>query len=185
MPHFTEAAVTPHDAEPVDDAVRRAQQGDVDAFEIIYHASAPAVFALCRRMTGDDREARELVQDVFVRAWERLATFRGQSALATWLHRVAVNLVLEYLRSSRRDAARLIEGDDTAYSAPQEPAQLDVRLDLDAALARLPTGARTVLMMHMEGYSHGEIARLTGIAPGTARAQLWRARRAIARWLGP
>jgi RNA polymerase sigma-70 factor (ECF subfamily) len=183
---FTEAALTPHDAEPVADAVRRAQRGDVDAFETIYHASAPAIFALCRRMTGgDDREARELVQDVFVRAWERLATFRGESALATWLHRLAVNLVLERLRASRRDAARLVEGDDWAHPLALEAAELDARLDLDTAMARLPAGARMVLVLHLEGFSHGEISRLTGIAAGTARAQLWRARRALAKWLRP
>lgn len=182
---MTEAAVTPQDAKPVDAAVRRAQQGDVDAFEAIYHASAPAVYALCRRMTGDDREARELVQDVFVRTWERLTTFRGQSTLATWLHRLAVNVVLEHLRSTRRDAARLVEGDETNYGTPPGQVPLDARLDLDAALARLPTGARTVFVLHLEGYSHDEIAQLTGIAAGTARAQLWRARRALARWLDP
>ena len=179
-----EPSATPHDAEPFADAVRRAQQGDVDAFETIYHASAPAVFRICRRMTGDDREARELVQDVFVRAWERLGTFRGDSALATWLHRLTVNRVLESKRSSRRHA-ELIDSDESADAIGLESDTLEVRLDLDAALARLPTGSRTVLIMHLEGFSHGEIARLTGIAAGTARAQLWRARRALARWLIP
>src|SRR5262249_2139836 len=182
----TEVAVTPHDAEPLDDAVRRAQQGDVDAFETIYHASAPAVFALCRRMTGDDGEARERVQGGFVRAAERPGGFRGQSALPTWLHRLAVNRILERLRASRRDANRLIEGDDEmTYPAASGGLAMETRLDFEAALARLPTGARTVLVLHLEGYSHDEIAQLTGIAAGTARAQLWRARRALARWLDP
>jgi RNA polymerase sigma-70 factor (ECF subfamily) len=185
VPQFSEVAVTPHDAVPLDNAVRLAQQGDVDAFEAIYHASAPAVFALCRRMTGDDGEARELVQDVFVRAWERLAGFRGQSALATWLHRLAVNQVLERLRASRREADRLIEGDEMTYPAASGGLAMETRLDFEAALTRLPTGARTVLVLHLEGYSHDEIAQLTGIAAGTARAQLWRARRELTRWLDP
>jgi RNA polymerase sigma-70 factor (ECF subfamily) len=175
---------TPHDAEPLADAVRRAQQGEVDAFETIYSAMAPSVFAICRRMSGDEREARELVQDVFVRAWERLGTFRGESTLATWLHRLAINRVLESMRSSRRRAA-LIESDASADAIGPESDQLDMKLDFDAALARLPTGARSVLVLHLEGFSHDEIARLTGIAAGTARAQLWRARRALARWLIP
>jgi len=75
-----------------------AQQGDVAAFETIYKTHSPAVYALCRRMAGDEREARDLVQDVFVRAWEKLTLFRGQSALGTWLHRLAANVVLEHFR---------------------------------------------------------------------------------------
>ena len=179
----TEATAATHDAGTVDDVVRRAQQGDVSAFEAIYHTSAPAVYALCRRMTGDDVQARELVQDVFVRAWERLTTFRGQSALATWLHRLAANVVLEHLRSAKRDAARLIEGDDSTFGAHVGGPSLDSAMDLDAALAKLPGGARTVFVLHLEGYSHDEIAQMTGIAAGTARAQLWRARRTLMRLL--
>lgn len=184
MPTPSEALATTDRRERVDDVVRRAQRGDVDAFEEIYLASAPAVYGLCRRMAGDDRLARELVQDVFVRAWERLATFRGRSSLATWLHRLTVNLVLEHLRASRRDSARLLRGDDPSFGARSaEP--MDTRLDLEAALATLPEGARAVFVLHLEGYSHEEIARMTGIAAGTARAQLWRARRALARRLEP
>src|SRR5579884_401924 len=100
----------------IDDVVRRAQQGDVSAFGTLYRQHAPAVLALCRRMTGDDREARDLVQDVFVRAWESLTSFRGQSALGTWLYRLTANVVLEHLRRERRNASRLIESalDDDA-----------------------------------------------------------------------
>jgi RNA polymerase sigma-70 factor (ECF subfamily) len=166
------------------DAVRRAQQGDVGAFEEIYAATAPTVYRLCRRMCGDDREATELVQDVFVRAWERLITFQGHSALATWLHRLAVNLVLERLRVSRRESARLVRGDDSSFGAGW-PEPMDIRLDLDAALASLARGPRAVFVLHLEGYSHEEIARMMGIAVGTARAQLWRARRLLARRLEP
>jgi len=167
-----------------DDVVRRAQQGDVEAFEEIYYATAPAVYRLCRRMSGNDREATELMQEVFVRAWERLITFRGRSSLATWLHRLTVNLVLEHLRAVRRDSARLLRGDDSSFGA-RWPEPMDVRLDLDAALASLSEGARAVFVLHLEGYSHEEIARMTGIAVGTARAQLWRARRGLARLLDP
>ena len=91
-----------HDV-PTDDVVRRARQGDVDAFGEIYRAHAPAVYALARRMLGDEEAAREMVQDIFVRAWERLASFRGESALSTWLHRLGVNLILERLRSTKRE----------------------------------------------------------------------------------
>jgi RNA polymerase sigma-70 factor (ECF subfamily) len=80
----------------IDGIVRRAQQGDVQAFESLYHTHAPAVYALCRRMIGDEQQARDLMQDAFVRAWERLTSFRGHSSLGTWIHRLAVNVVLEH-----------------------------------------------------------------------------------------
>src|SRR5262245_53450871 len=92
--------IATNDAGGIDDVVRRAQAGDVEAFESLYRANATAIYALCRRMTGDEREARDLVQDVFVRAWERLTSFRGQSSLGTWLHRLGVNVVLERIRAT-------------------------------------------------------------------------------------
>jgi len=168
------------DRQDMDDVVRRAQQGDVDAFEAIYRGNSTAIFALCRRMVGDETQARELLQDVFVRAWERLPTFRGQSAIGTWLHRVGVNVILESLRSTRRDAMRMIAGEEESFGSSSPALQVDARLDIDSALAKLPGGARTVFVLHdIEGYSHDEIAQMTGIAAGTARAQLWRARRAL------
>ena len=178
--------VTANGVAPSDDVVRRAQQGDVGAFESLYRTYAPTIHALARRMVGDEREAREVVQDIFVRAWERLASFRGESTLGTWLHRLAVNVVLETLRSARRDANRFTDDDVAAepISGPTSDARLDARMDIDAALARLPAGARTVFVLHdIEGYSHEEIATITGLAPGTARAQLWRARRRLMRLL--
>jgi RNA polymerase sigma-70 factor, ECF subfamily len=180
----TDAVVAVNDVEGIDDVVHRAQQGDVSAFESLYRSHAPAIYALCRRMTANDGEARELVQDIFVRAWERLTTFRGQSSLATWLHRLGTNVVLEHLRSNKRDALRMIEGDDATFGSRSADKQLDAGIDINAALAHLPGGARTVFVLHdVEGYSHDEIAQMTGIAAGTARAQLWRARRALMRLL--
>jgi RNA polymerase sigma-70 factor (ECF subfamily) len=170
-----------NEAGTIDDLVRRAQAGDVGAFEGVYRAHAGAILVLCRRMVKDDVEARELVQDVFVRAWERLTSFRAQSAFGTWLHRLAVNVVLERLRAGRRDDSRLVVDDDEAvFGGHSTTGDLDTRMDLEVALASLPQGARTVFVLHdIEGYSHDEIAQMTGIAAGTARAQLWRARRAL------
>ena len=173
------------------DAVRRAQHGDVDAFEVIYRAQMPAIIALARRMLGsDDIAVREAVQDVFVRAWERLPSFRGDSALGTWLHRLAINVLLERLRIDVRDSSRFVDHDDdstvlpTARANDSAAASLDARLDLEAAAARLPAGARSVWLLHdVMGYSHEEIAEITGIAAGTSRAQLWRARRTLTRLL--
>jgi RNA polymerase sigma-70 factor (ECF subfamily) len=169
-----------------DDVVRRAQQGDVDAFGQLYRIHAPAVHALARRMLGDETAAREMVQDVFVRAWERLESFRGESAFGTWLHRVGVNLVLNHLRVAKRELARFVEdeseGDAPAVGAPD--GGIESRIDLDAAIARLPAGARTVFVLHdVEGYAHDEIAQMLGLASGTIRAQLWRARRQLMRHL--
>ena len=165
--------------------IDRARSGDVDAFEMVYRAHTSAIHALCLRMSGDRSVARELVQDVFVRAWERLPSFRGQSSLATWLHRLAVNVVLENWRKAKRDALRMIDDPDgMAFDAPTARPDLDTAMEIEAAMARLPAGARAVFVLHeIEGYSHEEIASMTGIAMGTSRTQLFRARRALARML--
>ena len=182
------ANASPADCAVTDDVVRRAQAGDLEAFEALYRACAPAVQRLCRRMAGTDADPGDLVQDVFVRAWEKLASFRGESSLATWLHRLGVNVILERLGASRRDALRF--SDDAMDDLPSprgetSASRIDARLDLDRALALMPAGARTVLVLHdVHGYSHDEIAQMTGTAPGTSRAQLWRARRHLLRILG-
>jgi RNA polymerase sigma-70 factor (ECF subfamily) len=138
------------------------------------------VYALCLRLAGDAVRARELTQDVFVRAWEALDTFRGDSAFGTWLYRVAVNVVLLALRAEQRLwAAPLPETDGpgapTAHAAPA-----GLRLDLEAAIAALPPGCRQVLVLHdLEGYQHAEIGRMIGIAEGTSKAHLFRARRLL------
>ena len=173
------------DATALEAIVRRAQGGDVDAFESIYRTHSPAIVALCRRMCGDDAEGREAVQDAFVRAWERLPGYRGQSALATWLHRVAVNVVLERWRANKRDALRMLDDPEGAVigsvSVEHDP---DLTMDVATALTHLPAGSRTVFVLHdIEGYAHDEIASMTGIAAGTSRTQLFRARRALAKLL--
>lgn len=166
-----------------DDAVRRAQAGDADAFEALYREHAGRVYALCLRMTGEASHARELAQDAFVRAWEKLDTFRGQAAFASWLHRLTVNVVL----MDRRLAARRAEDalPDEAAPAPvlvpaARPDQTAERIDLEAAIGALPPMARQVLVLHdIEGYEHREIAGLLGIADGTSKAHLFRARRIL------
>jgi RNA polymerase sigma-70 factor (ECF subfamily) len=169
-----------------DDVVRRAQSGDVAAFESLYRSHAPAIYLLCHRMTHDEREARELTQDAFVRAWDRLPSFRGESAIGTWLHRLAVNVVLSRFRTERRRELAPLSEDIPAPRTAGSALGADDRIDLDAAIGQLPKGARTVFVLHdLCGYSHDEIAEMTGIAAGTARAQLWRARRALVSLLAP
>jgi RNA polymerase sigma-70 factor, ECF subfamily len=162
--------------------VARAQRGDVAAFEDLYRASSGRVFALCLRMSRDRERATELLQDVFVRVWEKLGLYRGESSFTTWLHRLAVNVVLEAERKEKRRAGRFDDGDD------DERVELGVartdsvheRLDLQQAVAALPPGARRVFILHdIEGYQHNEIAQMTGLAEGTLRAQLHRARKLL------
>jgi RNA polymerase sigma-70 factor (ECF subfamily) len=164
------------------DLIQRAQQGDQAAFEELYRAHVGRVYALCLRLTADRVRAEELTQDAFVRAWERLASFRGESAFSSWLYRLTVNVVFLSQRAGRRRALRVFTTDDpAALESPGDvPGTEAGRLDLEHAIAALPRGAREVFVLHdVEGYRHQEIAELTGIAEGTSKAQLFRARRLL------
>ena len=164
---------------PVNDTVTRAQQGDPSAFRELYEAHVGRVHALCLRLAGTREEAEEHTQDVFVRAWERLGTFRGESAFSTWLHRLTVNEVLQARRTAGRRSARVTLVDD-AESLERVTMPLTPSPDLSHAIASLPEGARTIFVLHdIEGYQHEEIGRLLGIADGTSKAQLFRARRLL------
>ena len=167
-------------AAPVTDLIRQAQRGDDEAFCALYRAHVGRVHALCLRLAGDAQAAGELTQDVFVRAWEALPSFRGESAFSSWLHRLAVNVFLGVRRSTgRRERRVLTTAEPGALERPTEMAPVP-HLDLERAIAKLPEGARLVFVLHdVEGYQHGEIARMTGIAEGTSKAQLFRARRLL------
>jgi RNA polymerase sigma-70 factor, ECF subfamily len=169
--------------EPAWSDVRAAQRGDADAFERIYRAHVGRIHALALRLTGHPARAEELVQDAFVRAWERLGSFRGESGFGTWMHRLTVNCFLVAHRSERRrdrreePHAELPEGGNANVTLPRDH---EGGMDLEAAIARLAPGARTAFVLHeIEGYTHEEIAALSGISPATVRAQLHRARRRL------
>ena len=159
--------------------VDRAKAGDMAAFEELYRRNVGRVFAVCMRMAGDPSLAEELAQDVFVRAWERLGTFRGDSAFSSWLHPLTVNVALSERRARRRRTSRFVTTDDlTPFEKPGKSSGPEEGMDLERALATLPPGARSVFVLHdVEGYRHQEIAELTGVAEGTSKAQLHRARR--------
>lgn len=164
---------------PVSDLVRRAQAGDRSAFQRLYEDHVGRIYALCLRLTGDPEEAMERTQDAFVRAWGKLGSFRGEAAFPTWLHRLAVNVVLTDRRSAGR---RERWAEAAAESGPrvQPASRAGLGVDLERAIARLPPGARAVFVLYdVEGYCHREIAELTGIAAGTSKAQLHRARRLL------
>ena len=174
-----------------DALIERARRGDVDAFELLYRTHSGRVHALCLRLAGEPMEARELVQDTFVHAWEALPRFRGESSLTTWLHRIAVNALLERRRRDRRRTSRvsLAEDDDEVEGASLgggsvPPTDVATAIDLERAIAALPPGVRRAFVLHeVEGYSHEEVAGMTGLATGTLRAQLHRARQLLIRAL--
>ena len=166
------------------DDVALAAAGDVSAFERVYRAHLPRVHSLVRRMTGG-RDADEVTQDVFVRVWQKLGTFRGDAAFSTWLHRLAVNVVIERFRSETLRRQRLRDGDDIFDTIAAPTRSRDLSMDFETALAKLPNGAREVFVLHdVEGYKHHEIASLLDISAGTSKAQLHRARMMLRRHLG-
>ena len=200
-PTASMTAVPPEPDVPDRDADARlvdlARSGDAGAFEHLYRREVGRVYALCLRMTADAARAKELTQTVFVRAWDRLATFRGDALLSSWLHRIAVNEVLVDARTERRRRARVVLADDqemlrqndgaleAKHDAPEAagislPSDTETRIDLERAISALPPGARTVFVLHdIHGYRHEEISRMTGSAEGTLRAQLHRARKLL------
>jgi RNA polymerase sigma-70 factor (ECF subfamily) len=173
----------PVPADAVDVAL--AQSGDQQAFERLYRVHVGRVYGLALRMAGAG-PAEELTQDVFVRAWEKLSSFRGEAAFATWLHRLAVNLLLSERSRVGRERARLHEDAaalDRHHARRETP---EAAMDLDTAIGRLPEGARQIFVLHdVEGYKHEEIGKMLGIAVGTSKAQLHRARMLLRGHLEP
>jgi RNA polymerase sigma factor (sigma-70 family) len=179
VPEETLVEATDTDAES--ELIRRAQAGDCAAFDGLYALTAGRVFAVLLRLCADREAAERLTQDTFVMAWRRIGTFRGQSRFTSWLHRIAVNFVLQDGRATGRREARVLTVEDgVLHEAAERPASTDLRIDLERAIARLPAGARTALVLHdIEGYTHDEIAAMTGVAQGTVKSQLHRARRLL------
>jgi RNA polymerase sigma-70 factor (ECF subfamily) len=166
---------------------RLASSGDESAFERLYRAHSGRVFALCLRLSGSRERATELTQDVFVQVWRRLSSWRGESALGSWIYRLTVNLVLSNVRGEKRRQKHEMNEEETTDSGRGtadigvvRPASVAEAIDLERAIASLPPGARTVFVLYdVEGYRHDEIAKMTGTAEGTCRAQLHRARKLL------
>ncbi|MEX2583091.1 MAG: RNA polymerase sigma factor [Gemmatimonadota bacterium] len=161
--------------------VRRSQAGDTAAYEGLYRTHVGQVYALCLRLSADSQQATELTQDVFVKAWTGIGSFRGDAAFGTWLHRVAFNVVRERQRSDSRRRGRVEprpELDD--YPEPQSLVGHEDRIDLERAIAELPPRARHALVLHdIHGYRCREVAEITGTAVGTIQAHLHRARKLL------
>jgi len=154
----------------------RAAGGDFRAFERLYRAHVNRIHALARRMLNPD-EANEATQDVFVRAWQKIGSYRGEAAFGTWLHRLAVNVLLGLRQVLKLERERHLEDDSALELLPARVRHPDLSVDFDAAIVKLPPGARQVFVLHdVEGYRHEEIATLLGVTTGTTKAQLHRAR---------
>jgi len=167
------------------EAIERAKQGDEEAFEVLYHLHKRRVYSLCLRMTANTAAAEDLTQEAFLQLFRKIGTFRGESAFSTWLHRMAVNVVLMQLRKKGLPLVSLEETMETEEESPKkEPGAEDVRLagsinrlQLEQAIGDLPPGYRMVFLLHdVEGYEHNEIAEMVGCSIGNSKSQLHKAR---------
>ena len=168
------------------EAIERAKGGDAECFEALYGLHKRRVYSLCLRMTGNTAEAEDLTQEAFLQLFRKIATFRGESAFSTWLHRLAVNVVLMHLRKKSLPVVSL---EETTQVSEEDTPKKDFgaedlalagsidRLQLQKAVDDLPPGYRTIFVLHdVEGYEHEEIGRMLGCAVGTSKSQLHKAR---------
>jgi len=163
--------------------IEQAQKRSARAFEALYRLHIDRVYGLCLRMTGNVSEAEDCAQEAFIQAWSKLDKFRGDSLFSTWLHRIAVNSVLGRMRKSNREHDRIRAVAEQAPPPITTGDTGDMR-DLSEAVDRLPEGARHVFVLHaVYGYTHDEAGEMLGIAAGTSKAQLHRAKRLLAQQL--
>ena len=167
------------------EAIERAKQGDGEAFEALYNLHKRRVYSLCLRMTANTAGAEDLTQEAFLQLFRKIGTFRGESAFSTWLHRMAVNVVLMQLRKKGLPVVSLEETMETDEESPRkEPGDEDRRLAgsidrllLEDSIAALPPGYRMIFLLHdVEGYEHNEIAGMVGCSIGNSKSQLHKAR---------
>jgi RNA polymerase sigma-70 factor, ECF subfamily len=167
------------------DAIERAKQGDSSAFEALYNLHKRRVYSLCLRMTANTAAAEDLTQEAFLQLYRKIGTFRGESAFSTWLHRMAVNVVLMQLRKKSLPVVPIDDTLETEEDAPKkELGGLDLnlagsidRLQLQRVIEALPPGYRTIFVLHdVEGYEHNEIADMVGCSIGNSKSQLHKAR---------
>lgn len=172
---------------PEAEAIRLAQQGDAAAFERLYELHSRRVYSLCLRMVGNTAEAEDLTQESFLQLFRKIATFRGESAFSTWLHRLAVNVVLMKLRKKsgkETSLEQVTEPDEESGTPRRDFGEVDVRLtgsidrvNLQRAVDQLPPGYKSVFVLHdVQGYEHNEIAEIMGCSIGNSKSQLHKAR---------
>ncbi|HWY59026.1 MAG TPA: sigma-70 family RNA polymerase sigma factor [Terriglobales bacterium] len=166
-------------------AIERAKQGDAEAFEALYNLHKRRVYSLCLRMTANTAAAEDLTQEAFLQLFRKIGTFRGESAFSTWLHRMAVNVVLMQLRKKGLPVVPLEENIETEEETPRKELGADDprlagsldRMQIERSIAKLPPGYRMIFLLHdVEGYEHNEIAEMVGCSIGNSKSQLHKAR---------
>ncbi len=160
--------------------VEQAIEGSNDAFKELFMKNVPRVYSLCLRISADSHLADDLTQEVFIKAWEKLKTFKFESKFSTWLHSIAVNQFLMHLRSDKRSSDKAEEMKKDLQNSSGVKQSQDFLIDLQNAIMKLPDQARAVLVLHdIEGYKHNEISDMMSIQPGTSKAHLHRARKIL------
>jgi RNA polymerase sigma-70 factor, ECF subfamily len=161
------------------DLVARCQAGDVEAFGTLYRNHAPRIYALASRMAGSPDEGEDLLQEIFLQAFRKLGSFKGEAAIGTWLYRLALNHCLDFVRSKQAKMGKVTDTLD-ADTSIEPAARRDTpiaRIDLERAIVRLPSGCREAFVLHdIEGFDHKEVGDVLGIAEGTSKSQVFKAR---------
>ncbi|MBK8549621.1 MAG: RNA polymerase sigma factor [Ignavibacteria bacterium] len=160
--------------------VEQAIGGSNEAFKELFMKNVTRVHSLCLRISADVQIAEDLTQEVFIKAWEKLNTFKFESKFSSWLHSIAVNQFLMHLRSDKRNTEKVSELNKEVFQSIDSKPPEDFRIDLQKAVDKLPGQARTVLVLHdIEGYKHSEISEMMGIQTGTSKAHLHKARKIL------
>jgi RNA polymerase sigma-70 factor (ECF subfamily) len=182
-PPFPSKDSTVSDAE----IVARCRAGEIGAFEVLYRRHAGRVYALATRLAGSPDEGEDLLQEIFLQAYRKLDSFKGDAALGTWLYRIALNHCLDYVRSRQARNGKVTGTlDDERSVEPIAARETPIpRIDLERAIARLPQGCREAFVLHdVEGFDHKEVGALLGIAEGTSKSQVFKARMKLRTMLG-